>query len=91
MTDIYRLTTVLTAGYRRDDLGHNGTCHLKALRRFDKFSIHHRTVVEHITDIHQTTVEDRLQKIIGIVEMKDSLFVSLGYLFRKKHPFGKVL
>ena len=44
MTNINRLTAVLTAGYSRNDLCHNRTGNLKALGTFDQFTVHDRTV-----------------------------------------------
>ncbi len=63
MLDIHALTAVLVAGHCRDDLGGHGTCHLKALGRLDHLAVD-GSVVQHVLDIDQTTVEDRLDEII---------------------------
>ena len=69
MSRIYRLSTILAACYRRNDLRHDRTCHLKAFWTLDQLAIHNGAVVEHITNIDQTAVEDRLNKIVHIMEM----------------------
>ena len=78
MLDIHALTAVLVAGYGRDDLGGHGTCHLKALGRFDHLAVDGSAVVQHILDIDQTTVEDRLDEIIRIMEMQHTVVVAMA-------------
>ena len=69
MPDINGLTAILAAGNRRNDLSHDRTCHLEALRTLNEFAVHDGSVIQHITDIDQTAVEDRLQEIIRIMEV----------------------
>ena len=60
MTDIYRLSAVLAAGNRGNNLCHNRTGYLKALWTLNQFSVHYSSIIKHIADIDQTAVEDRL-------------------------------
>ena len=91
MTDIYGLSAVLAACNRGNNLCHNGTCNLEALRTFNQLAVHDRAIVKHVADIDQAAVEDRLQEIIGIVEMQNSFVVCFGDLLRKQDTAGKVL
>ena len=90
MTDVHRLPAVLGACHRRNDLGHDGTRNLKGLGAFNHLAVHHGAVVQHIPDVDQTAVEDRLEKIVGVVEVKNALVVRLGDLLRQKDTPGKV-
>ena len=91
MAHVYRLAPVLAAGNSRDNLRHNSARHLEALRRFDELSVHDGTVVQHVAHIDKTAVENRLNKIIRIMEMQNSLFMGLCNLLRQKQSFREIL
>ena len=88
--DIDALSAVLVAGYGCDDLGGHGTCHLEALGRFDHFAVDGSTVVQHVLDIDQTAVEDRLDKIICIMEMQHTVVMCHGNMLRQKQTSGNI-
>ena len=90
MLDIHTLTAILIAGYGCDDLGGHGTCHLETLGRFDHFAVDGSTVVQHILDIDQTAVEDRLDKIIRIMEMQHTVVMCHGNMLRQKQTSGNI-
>ena len=73
MLDVHGLPAVLVAGDCCDDLCRHGTGDLKALRRLDHFSVDGGTVVEHVLNIDETAVEDRLDKVIRIMEVQDTV------------------
>ena len=77
MGNVHRLAAVLTACHGSNDLRHYGARHLKALRGLDELSVHNRAVVQHISDVHQAAVKDRLKKVIRIMEVNGSLFMGL--------------
>lgn len=77
MTDINRLTAVLAGSNRGNNLCHNGAGNLKALRAFNHFAVHNRAVIQHIADINQAAVENRLNKIVGIMKMQHAFFMRL--------------
>ncbi len=85
MPDIYGLAAVLVTGNSRNDLGHDRARHLKALRTLDHLFIHHGAVIQHITDIDQTAVKNRLYEIIRIVEVNGSLVMGKRNPLRKQH------
>ena len=90
MLDIDALSAVLVAGYGCDDLGGHGTCHLEALGRFDHFTVDGSTVVQHVLDIDQTAVEDRLDKIIRIMKMQHTVIMCHGNMLRQKQTSGNI-
>ena len=90
MLDIDALAAVLVAGHCRNDLGGHGTCHLKALGRLDHLAVDGSAVVQHVLDIDQTTVEDRLDEIIRIMEMQYTVVVRHGNMLRQKQTSGNV-
>ena len=90
MLDIHTLAAILIAGYGCDDLGGHSTCHLEALGRFDHFAVDGSTVVQHILDIDQTAVEDRLDKIIRIMEMQHTIVMCHGNMLRQKQTSGNI-
>ena len=51
----------------------------------------HRSILKHIFQIDQITVMFSLCKIIGIMEMDNSLFMCSYDLLRKKYTAGKIL
>ena len=91
MTDINRLTAVLARSNRSNNLCHNGAGNLKALRTFNHFAVHNRAVIQHIADINQAAVENRLNKIVGIMEMQHALFMRLRNLCRQHNTLRQVL
>ena len=91
MTDINRLTAVLAGSNGCNNLCHNGAGNLKALRTFNHFAVHNRAVIQHITDINQAAVENRLNKIVGIMEMQHALFMRLGNLGRQHNTLCQIL
>ena len=88
MSQADALTAVLVAGHCRNDLGGHGTCHLKALGRLDHLAVNGSAVVQHVLDIDQTTVEDRLDEIIRIMEMQHTVVVRHGNMLRQKQTSG---
>ena len=91
MTHIHRLAAVLAGSYGSDDLGHHVAGNLEASGRFDHLPVHNGAVIQHVPDVDQAAVEDGLDKIIHIMEMKHPFFMGFGDLFRKDHPAGQVL
>ena len=91
MADVNRLTAVLAAGNRGNDLCHNGTCNLEALRALDQLSVHDRSILKHITDIDQTAVKNALQIIIHIMEMDHTILMRLNDLLRQEDTLGQIL
>ena len=85
------LSAVLIAGYLCDDLCGNVTCGKEAVRLLNQCLADNRAVLEHILQIDQVTVMLTLCVVIGIMEMNDSLVVSLYDLLRKKNTHGQVL
>ncbi len=51
----------------------------------------HRTVLQHILEVHQITVVLLLGKIVRIMKMNDSLIMRIHNILRKKDTAGKVL
>ena len=90
MSHIHGLAAILVAGHRRDDLGHNRTGHLKALGALDHLLVHHSAVIQHVRDIDETAVKDRLNKVIRVMEMNRSLFMGHGNAFRQKHTLRQI-
>ena len=88
---INRLSTILTAGYCWNDLSHHRTGYLETLRTLNELAVHNGTIVQHILNIDQTAVENRLYKIIRIMEMQNSLFMGLCNLLRQKQSFREIL
>ena len=91
MANVDGLTAVLAGGYGSDNLGHDGAGYLEASGAFDKLTVHNGTVVQHIADINQAAVENRLNEIVRVMEMEHALFMSLGNLFRQHDALGQVL
>ena len=60
VTDINGLTTILAGGNGSNDLCNDRTRNLKTLRALNQFAVHDGAIVKHISDVDQTTVEDRL-------------------------------
>ena len=88
MADIHRLAAVLAAGNAGDNLRHNGAGNLEALRAFNEFAVHNRAVVQHIADINQAAVKNRLNEIIGIMEMNCAFVMRFGNFFRQDNAAG---
>ena len=59
--------------YRRDNLSHNRTGYLETLRAFNQFAVHHGAVIQHVLNINQTAVKNRLNKIVRIMEVQHAL------------------
>ena len=91
MPHVNRLTAILAGSNGSDNLGHYVTGYLEALRRFNHLAVHHRTIVQHVADINQAAVENRLDKIIHIVKMDYAFIMGFGNFFRQNHPAGQVL
>ena len=79
------LSAVLIAGYLCDDLCGNVTCGKEAVRLLNQCLADNRAVLEHILQIDQVAVMLTLCVVIGIMEMNDSLVVSLYDLLRKQN------
>ena len=90
VAQVHRLAAVLVGGHAGDDLGHHGAGHLKALGGLDQLAIHHGTVVQHVPDVDETAVEDRLDEIVRVVEVDGSLVVGLGDDIRQQQTAGQV-
>ena len=69
VADIHALAAVLVGGHAGDNLGHHRAGNLKALGAFDHLAVHHGAVVQHVADVDQAAVKNRLHKIICVVEM----------------------
>ena len=90
MTDINRLTAVLAGSNRGNNLCHNGAGNLEAFRAFNHFAVHNRAVIQHIADINQAAVENRLNKIVGIMKMQHAFFMRLGNLCRQHNTLCQI-
>ena len=91
MPHVNRLTAILAGSNGSDNLGHYVTGYLEALGRFNHLAVHHRTIVQHVADINQAAVENRLDKIIHIVKMDYAFIMGFGNFFRQNYPAGQVL
>ena len=91
MADVNRLTAVLAAGNRGNNLCHNGTRNLEALRTLNQLSVHDRSILKHITDVDQTAVKNALQIIIHIMEMDHTILMCLNDLLRQEDTLGQIL
>ena len=91
MTHINRLSAILAARNSRNDLRHDRTSHLKALRTLDQLAIHHRSMFKHITNINQATVKNALQIIVHIMKMQYTIFMGFHNLLRKQYSLGQIL
>ena len=91
MANINGLTAVLAGGYGSNDLRHNGAGYLEASGAFNELAIHNSAVIQHITDINQAAVKNRLDKIIGIVKMQHALFMGLRDFFWQHNALGQIL
>ena len=88
--NVHGLAAVLIAGHGRDDLGGDGTGHLEALGGFYHFSVDRGAVVQHVLNIYQAAVENRLDKIIRVMEMKHAIVMGQGDMLRQQHTPGHV-
>lgn len=64
---------------------------MEAFWRLNQFAVHDCAIVQHIADIDQTAVENRLKEVIHIMEMDHTVLMSLYNFLRKKHPLCQVL
>ena len=85
------LSAVLVAGYLGYNLCGNVAGGKEAVGLLNQCLADDSAVLEHVLKIDQVTVVLTLCIVIGIVEMDDSLVVSLHDLLRKKHTHGQVL
>ena len=90
MTDIHRLTAILTGRNRSDDLRHHVAGDLEALGRFDHLAVHYRAVIQHIPNIDQAAIENRLNKIVHIMEMQHTIFMRFGDFCRQNQTPGQI-
>ncbi len=88
--DVHGLPAVLVAGHRRDDLGGDGAGHLEALGGFDHFSVDGCTIVQHVLDVDQAAVEDRLDEIVRVMEVEHALIVGLGDVLGQEDAPGQI-
>ena len=91
MPNVHRLPAVLAARDSGDHLCHDRTRDLETLRALDQFPIHHRTIFQHVPDVDQTAVEDRLYEVIHIVEMQHAFLMCLYDLFRQEDTLCQIL
>ena len=77
MADIHRLAAVLAAGNGSDNLRHNRAGNLEALRAFNQLAVHNRAAIQHIADINQAAVKNRLNEIIRVMEMDQPLLMGI--------------
>ena len=90
VADINRLTAILGRSNGSDDLGHNGAGNLEAFGAFNHFAIHYSTFIKHVADVNQAAVEDRLNEIVSVMEVKHAFIVSCGDFFRQDDTSGQV-
>ena len=91
MTDIYRLAAILARSNRSNNLRHNSAGYLEASRAFNHFAVHNGAVVQHIANVNQAAVKNRLDKIICVMEMQNALLMCLGNLLRQHQALRQIL
>ena len=82
------LSTVLAAGYLRNNLCSNITRCRKAVRLIYKRLTDNSSILKHILQINQITVVHVLCKIIRIMEMNQPLLVRLYNILWKQQTSG---
>lgn len=87
---VHALTTVLVGGHAGNDLSGDGAGHLEALGGLNELTVHHGAVVQHVADVDEAAVENRLDKVVGVVEVDGALVVSLGDILRQQDAAGQV-
>ncbi len=90
MLHIHGLASVLIAGHRGNDLGRHRTGYLKALGRLNHLAVDGGAVIQHVLDINEAAVEDRLDEIVRIMKMEDSVVMGHGDMLRQKHASGHI-
>ena len=85
-----RLTAVLVTGYLCHNLCGNVTGSEEAVWLLNHGFTDNSTVLEHIFQIQQVAVMLSLGKIIGVMKVDNSLFMSFYNIFRKKYTPGQV-
>ena len=91
MADIHRLAAVLAAGNGSDNLRHNRAGNLEAFWAFNQLAVHNGAIVQHVADVNQAAVKNRLDEIISIMEMDCALVMRLGNFFRQDNAAGQIL
>ena len=90
MTQVHTLTTVLVGGHTCNNLRHLSACDSERMRRLNHFPVHHGAVLQHIADVNQAAVEDRLDEVVCIMEVNGTLVVGLGNVLGQQLTPGQV-
>ena len=85
-----RLTAVLIRCDLRNDLRCDIAGSGKAVRLLDHCTGYHRTVLQHIRQIHQTAVVHRLCDIVQIMHMDDTLIMRSNHICREQEAAADV-
>ena len=85
------LSAILVAGNLRDDLGRDVAGCGKAVRALDQCLADHGAVLQHILQVYKIAVVHMLCKIVGVMEVDDSLLIRLNNIFRKKKSSREIL
>ena len=81
------LSAILVAGNLGNDLGSYITCSKEAVWLLDQCLTDHSTILKHVLQIDQITVMFSLCKIVRIMKMDDSFFMSTNDLIWQKDTF----
>ena len=85
------LSAILVAGNLRDDLGRDVAGCGEAVRALDQCLADHGAVLQHILQVYKIAVVHMLCKIVGVMEVDDSLLIRLNNIFRKKKSSREIL
>ena len=86
-----RLATVLGGSNLSDDLRRDVAGSREAVRLLDQRARNNSTVLEHILQVHQVAVMHVLGKVVRIMEVNQTLIVSIHNLLGQQHTLGQVL
>ena len=85
------LSAILVAGNLGDDLGRDVAGCGEAVRALDQCLADHGAVLQHILQVYKIAVVHMLCKIVGVMEVDDSLLIRLYNIFRKKKSSREIL
>ena len=91
MSKAYALSAVLRTCNLCYNLGCNIASSGKCMRFLNKCSAYYSTVLKHILKVYKVTVMHMLCKIVCIMEMYNSLLMSIYYVFRQQHSLCNIL
>ena len=86
-----RLATVLGGSNLSDDLRRDVAGSREAVRLLDQRARDNSAVLEHVLQVHQVAVMHVLGKVVRIMEVNQTLIVSIHNLLGQQHTLGQVL